>query len=64
MQHQKVEVIRQTKPKSARCLPSCLSGGDQTEESARPQKMVMLYLVPLRSEIVPRNNVQSVIDIF
>lgn len=47
MQHQEDEVIRQTQPKSAGRLPSCLTGGDQTEEGAGPQTMVMLlYLVP------------------
>lgn len=46
MQHQENEVLRQTQQKPARCLSSCHTGGDQTEESARPQKMVMSYLAP------------------
>lgn len=47
VQHQEDEVVRQTQPKSARCLSSCHAGGDQTEKSAGPQKMVTsFFLVP------------------
>lgn len=51
MQHQEDEVIRQTQPKSARRPFSCLTGGDQTEKSARPQKMVKLYFKEKRSKV-------------
>lgn len=38
---QEDETAGKTHPKSARCLPSCLPGRRQTEESVWPQEMVM-----------------------